>query len=85
MICNECGNDVPGRTYPCCATCMEFLSNPLKDDIAMRATAYRLGVCLKWCAWCKSYLGWRPGEGISHGICPDCATDMMPLNNTSQK
>lgn len=34
---------------------------------------------LVWCAWCPSYgrepafLGSKPGEGVSHGICPACS------------
>jgi hypothetical protein len=24
------------------------------------------------CAWCTKHLGWTSGEGVTHGICPDC-------------
>jgi len=24
------------------------------------------------CAWCKKHLGEQQGEGVSHGICPEC-------------
>lgn len=36
---------------------------------------------LVWCAWCPSYgrepafLGSKPGEGVSHGICTICALE----------
>lgn len=24
------------------------------------------------CAWCKRVLGEKQGEGVTHGICPEC-------------
>jgi len=29
------------------------------------------------CAWCGKPLGEGEGEGISHGICPDCKAKVM--------
>jgi len=26
------------------------------------------------CAWCNKKLGEKEGEGVSHGICPECAS-----------
>lgn len=30
------------------------------------------------CAWCKRYLYWQPGAGVSHGICQDCKKKHEP-------
>jgi uncharacterized Zn finger protein (UPF0148 family) len=27
------------------------------------------------CAWCKAVLGEKPGEGITHTICPKCRAE----------
>lgn len=24
------------------------------------------------CSWCKKFLGHKPGEGVTHGICDKC-------------
>lgn len=24
------------------------------------------------CAWCQKEMGWKEGEGVTHGICEDC-------------
>jgi len=29
------------------------------------------------CAWCGTSLGTKPGEGVSHGICPSCVTKLL--------
>ena len=30
------------------------------------------------CAWCGKQIGEAPGEGISHGICPECVKEYFP-------
>lgn len=31
------------------------------------------------CAWCKAEIGTKEGEGVTHGICPDCYAAMKEL------
>ncbi|KKM93056.1 hypothetical protein LCGC14_1212320 [marine sediment metagenome] len=28
------------------------------------------------CAWCGKFLGYKPGKGTTHGICPPCAQNV---------
>lgn len=28
---------------------------------------------IRTCAWCCTYMGEKPGEGVTHGVCRTCA------------
>ena len=29
------------------------------------------------CAWCGKLLGYKPGDGVSHGICDECLERLL--------
>lgn len=70
--CFECGNLVMGRNWPLCDVCQSFVGVPDLSLGEARAIAHKASVALVWCAWCNTYMTWRRGEGISHGICTTC-------------
>ena len=79
--CPECQNTVSTRNKVACPTCLAFMDalapSGMSDMGAAIKVAQKLNVCVLWCAWCHSYLGWRAGEGVSHGCCRECREKMM--------
>lgn len=40
---------------------------------------------LRFCAWCTGFMGSKPGEGVTHGICPECAEKVKQENEQLRK
>lgn len=40
---------------------------------------------LRFCAWCTGFMGSKPGEGVTHGICPQCAEKVQQEDEQLRK